>query len=81
MSMDFRLGVNNCLKISYYIFDLENIAGQYNFQNWSIWHLDGTLTGTNNPGQSGTGINDNEKIFHTPESFRSEPSLSDGLVS
>ena len=33
MSIIFGFSVKNCLKISYYIYDLENIAGQCNKSN------------------------------------------------
>ena len=35
------------------------------FSNGSIWPIDGTLTGTTTPGQSGSESNDNEVVFHT----------------
>ena len=41
----------------------------------------GTLTGTATSGESGCGNNGNEGELHTPQSARTEASLSDGLVS
>ena len=35
--------------------------------NWYIWPVDGTLTGTTTWGQSGPGINTNEKALHTSQ--------------
>ena len=32
------------------------------FLNWSIWLIDGTLTGSSTPSQSGPGSNDNEGV-------------------
>ena len=46
------------------------------FSKTSIWPLDGTLTGTI-PVPSGPGSNDNEKILHTSQIFRTWASPSD----
>ena len=42
--------------------------------NNSIWPIDGILTGTITPGQSGPESNGNEGIFHTPQTPRASPS-------
>ena len=34
--------------------------------NICIWLIDGILTGSTNPGQSGPGSNGNEEVLHTP---------------
>ena len=36
--------------------------------NITIWPIDGTLTSTTNPGQSGPGSNGNEGVFYIPQS-------------
>ena len=38
--------------------------------NSSIWPIDRTLTGTTTSGQSEPESNDNEGVFHSPQSFR-----------
>ena len=44
--------------------------------NRSIWPIQGTLTSTNVPGQSGPGSNGNEEVIHTSEIPRTgKPSL------
>ena len=45
------------------------------------WPIDGTLTGTTTPGQSGPGSNCNEGVFYIPQSSRIGASSSDNLVS
>ena len=42
------------------------LSNKNNFPKRSIWLIDGTLTDTTNPGQSGTGSNGNERIVDTP---------------
>ena len=49
------------------------------FSNRSIWLIDGTLTGTITPGQSGHGSNDNEEVLHTCQNSRNGTSLSDAI--
>ena len=49
--------------------------------NSSIWSIDGTLTGTITPGQSGLGSNCNERVLHILQSPRTVPSISDDLMS
>ena len=46
----------------------------------SIWHRDGTLTGTTTTGQGGPASNGNEGAFHIPQNFITEASPSDSLV-
>ena len=41
--------------------------------NSSIWHKDGTLTGTTTLGHSGPESNSNERVFYTSQSPRLEP--------
>ena len=38
--------------------------------NSSIWPIDRTLSSTTSPGQSGPGSEDNEGVFHVPQSSR-----------
>ena len=38
--------------------------------NRFIWPIDGILTSTNTPGQSGTGSNGNEEILQIPQSSK-----------
>ena len=38
--------------------------------NSSIWSRDGILTATTNPGQSGLGSNDYERVLHIPLSLQ-----------
>ena len=49
--------------------------------NSSIWSIDGTLTNTTTPGQSGPGINGNEGVLQISQSSKTKVSPSDGLVS
>ena len=49
--------------------------------NSSIWHIDGTLIGTFNPGPNGAGSNSNNSVLCISESSWTGASLSDGLVS
>ena len=49
--------------------------------NISIWPIDGTQTGITTPDQSGPESNDNEGVLHTPQSYRTGSSPSDGLMS
>ena len=44
-----------------------------NFPIWSIWWIDGTLTGTTILGQSEPESNGNERIFHTSQISRTTP--------
>ena len=48
--------------------------------NSSIWSIDGTLTGTTVPDQSGPRSNSNEGVLHILKSFRIEASQSDVFV-
>ena len=41
--------------------------------NKSIWPIDGTLTDTTTPDQSGPGRNGNKGVFHTPKDPGLEP--------
>ena len=45
-----------------------------------IWLIDGTLTGTTTPGQSGPVSNDNEEVPYSPQSSGIGALPSDGLV-
>ena len=49
--------------------------------NSSIWPIDGTLTGTVNPGQSGPENNGNERILHIPQRSKTGASPLHSLVS
>ena len=49
--------------------------------NKFIWPVDGILTGTTTPGQSGTGSNGNEDVLYIPASSRTGVYLLDGLLS
>ena len=40
----------------------------YKLKFWSIYPIDGTLTGATTPGQSGPGSNGNEGVLHIPQS-------------
>ena len=46
----------------------------------SIWHIDGTQTGTITLVLSGPGSKGNEKVFHIPQSSRTGVSLSDRVL-
>ena len=49
--------------------------------NSSIWPIDRTLYGATSPGQSGSGSDGNEEVFHIPQSSSiTEDSPSDCLV-
>ena len=61
-----------------FFFALGHIGNKW-FINKSIWPIDGTLTGTTTPGQSGTGSNGNKRVLHSPQSSRTETRYS--LVS
>ena len=43
--------------------------------NVSIWPINRTLSGATTPDQSGSGSNDNEGVFHVPQSFKIGASL------
>ena len=45
------------------------------------WHIDGNLTGTTTPDQSGSRSNGNEVVFYIPKSFRTGSPPSDVLAS
>ena len=47
--------------------------------NSSILSIHETLTGTTTPGQSGAGINGNERVFHFLQSSRTGTSPSDAV--
>ena len=47
--------------------------------NHSIWPRDGTLTGTNNSGQSEPEKNDNERVLQIAQSFMTWASSSDAF--
>ena len=47
----------------------------------SISSIDGTLSGTTTPGQSGPGNNGKKGVLLIPKSFRTGASISDGSVS
>ena len=49
--------------------------------NNSIWSIDGILTDTTTPDQSGAGSNDNEGILHIPQSSMTGAIPSSDLVS
>ena len=49
--------------------------------NSSIWPINETLSGATTRGQSEPGSNDNEGVLHILQSSRTEPSLSDCLMS
>ena len=51
------------------------------WSNSSIWPIDEISTGTTTLGQSGLKSNDNEGVFHIPQSSWTEASSSEGLVS
>ena len=51
------------------------------FVKQSYWIIDGTLTGTTNPGQSGAGINCNEGFLPPPQSSRTVALSSGGVKS
>ena len=44
--------------------------------NNSCWPIDGTLTGTTNPGHSGYGSNGHEKVLHIPQTSETGASSS-----
>ena len=48
-----------------------------NFKTDLFGLMDGTLTGTTTLGQSGSGTNGNEEIFHSLQISRTEASPSD----
>ena len=51
-----------------FLYAVSNIPNTNNFLNRSIWPIDGTLTGTTTPGQSGPISNANERMTkHPPE--------------
>ena len=47
----------------------------------SIWTTDWTLTGITAPGQSESESNRNKRLFHTPQSFRTETLPFNSLLS
>ena len=47
--------------------------------NSSVWPIDGTLAGTTNPGQSGTGSNSNEEVLPIPQSSKTGAAPSDAV--
>ena len=49
--------------------------------NSFIWPTDTTLSGVTVPCQNGPGSNDNEGVLQIPNSFKTEASLEDGLMS
>ena len=49
--------------------------------NSSIWLIDGILTGTFTPGQSGLLSNGNEGVLYSPQISRTGASPSGSLVS
>ena len=49
--------------------------------NSSIWLINGTIIWTTTLGQSGLESTSNEWVPHILQSYRSEPSLSDGFMS
>ena len=51
----------------------------YTQETRSIWHIDGTLTGTTSSGQSVAGINGNKGYSTFQESSRNEASPSDAV--
>ena len=56
----------------------------HKYRKWltiSIWPINGNLTGTTNPDQSGPGSNGNEGLLHIPQSSKAGAMPSDGLMS
>ena len=51
----------------------------YELMFWSIYPIDGTLTGATTPGQSGPGINGNERVLHIPQGSRNGTSPPDAV--
>ena len=49
--------------------------------NSSIWTINGTLTDTTNPGQSGPRSNSNERVLHIFQNFKLELTIRCSLVS
>ena len=49
------------------------------FLNWSILFIDRILSSTTNPGQSGSGSNDKERVFHISQISRTGPSWPDAI--
>ena len=49
--------------------------------NSSIWPINGILTGATTPGQSEPKSNGNESVLHITQSFRTEASPLDCLLS
>ena len=65
-------------------FDISTLLNDSKFRKWqhiSIRPIDGTLTRTTTPGQSGAEGESNESVFRISQSPRTEASPSDGLVS
>ena len=56
-----------------------NNKNPYKCLNNSVWPIDGTLTRTTTPGQSGARGNGNKGVLHIPQSSRARASSLDAV--
>ena len=69
------------LRVELFIYWPLIIGHNRKWLNISVWHIDGTLTGSTILGQSGSGGNGNDGVLDITPNSRIEASPSDGLVS